>query len=60
MDGSRIFVPLPRKTVDDNDKAKYYWEKSSLNFKVGRIIGEYYIYNSLKGIAQHSKIEIKN
>lgn len=59
MDGGRIFVPLP-EINSNNDQISYYWERNSLEFKVGRIVGEYYIYNSLEGIAERSKIEIKN
>jgi len=60
-DGGRIFVPLPKTEVNrQNSEINYIWDRNSLEFKVGRIIGEYYIYNSLEGVAERSKIEIKN
>lgn len=59
MDGGRIFVPLPEQETENN-KIKYYWKKHSLQFKVGRVIGHYYIYDSLEGVARQSKIEIRD
>lgn len=56
-DGGRIFVPLPERDFE-NDHAKYKWRRDSLPFKVCKIIGEYYIYNNIEGIARVSKINI--
>jgi hypothetical protein len=57
-DGGRITVPLPKSEVVE-EELKYYWCQNSIDFKVGRIIGRFYIYNSLFGIARMSKIEVK-
>ena len=59
VDGGRIFVPLTKFINNGNGIRKYYWEKNSLDFKIGKIIGEFYIYNSIEEIAKRSKIEIK-
>lgn len=58
-DGGRIFVPLPRKEVDEKGTVKYYWESNSLDFQIGKIIGEFYIYKSIEKIAERSTIEIR-
>lgn len=56
-DGARIRVPLPKiKMV--NDKRIWYFDKKSLEYKLGKVIGEFYIYNNIKGIAKRSKIKI--
>jgi hypothetical protein len=56
-DGGRISVPLPVKRVIEGE-AKYFWHQNSIDFWVGMIVGSFYIYNSLFGIASMSKIEI--
>lgn len=58
MDGGRIFVPLPKQKINKNKQVIYYWERDSLEYKIGKIIGEFYIYNSLEGIANKSDISI--
>lgn len=64
-DWGRISVPLPKQDIIqksekfDDIEVKYYWEKDSLEFQVGSIIGEFYIYKNLEWIAKRSKIEIK-
>ena len=56
-DGGRIFVPMPERNFEGK-KVIYTWERNSLLFKVCNIIGQYYIYNTIEGIAQVSKIDI--
>jgi len=56
-DGGRINVPMPEKKVKD-DKRIFYWDKKSLEYKVGKIVGSFYIYENLEGVAEMSKIKI--
>lgn len=58
MDGGRIFIPLPDLQMLDDDSVEYFWNLNSLEVKVGRVVGVYYIYNNLEGVAKRSKIEI--
>lgn len=55
-DGGRIFVPLPNWPEEEG--GEFYWEKDSLEFKLGEIIGEFHSYGGLSGIAEKSKIKI--
>ncbi len=57
LDGGRIFVPLPQ-VESENGQRRFIWRRESLVFKVGRIIGDFYIYDSLEGIAKMSSIKI--
>ena len=57
-DGGRILVPLP-KTESKDDKVIYYWERNSLDFKIGNIIGNFYIHNNIEGVAKMAGIEIR-
>jgi hypothetical protein len=58
VDGGRIFVPMPEiRPVSDED-VEYFWNTSSLGVKVCRIIGKYYIYNDLAGVARRSHIAL--
>lgn len=57
LDGGRIFVPLP-KIITENDSRFFIWNRESLEYKIGKIIGYYYIYDSLEGVAKMSKIKI--
>jgi hypothetical protein len=59
LDGGRIFVPMT-KQIFDNDKVTYQWNINSLEMKVCNIIGEYYIYKDIYGVARISKVEIIN
>lgn len=56
-DGGRINVPMPELKTE-NDKIKYYWNKNSIEYKVARIIGSFYIYDNIEGVAAMSKIDI--
>ena len=58
MDGGRIFVPMAEVRPTGNDKVEYFWNINSLEVKVCRIVGDYYIYNDLEGIAKMSHVAI--
>ena len=57
IDGGRIFVPMPDRKIE-NDKSVFFWNMNSLEIKVANIIGEYYIYEDIHGVARRSKVEI--
>lgn len=59
LDGGRIFVPMTKRDFIDN-KIIFFWDMTSLDAKVCKIIGSYYIYNNLYGVARKSKVEIRN
>jgi len=58
VDGGRIFVPLPEHRLTSGGKSEYFWNTNSLEVKVCHIIGDYYRYGDLEGIASKSGIEI--
>lgn len=58
MDGGRIFVPLPDLKLLDDESVEYFWNLNSLEVKVCRVVGSYYIYNNLEGVAKRSKIKV--
>lgn len=58
-DGGRIFVSWPDIQFK-GDKRIFNWNKNSIGYKVMKIIGEYYIYNNIKGVAARSHINIIN
>lgn len=57
-DGGRIFVPMPEVETKD-DKRVFYWNSDSLPFSLAKILGKYYIYDNIQGVAKISKIEIR-
>ena len=57
LDGGRILVPMPRRVVVDGAHT-FFWERDSIEFKVGKVIGHYYIHDSIEGIAKISDISI--
>jgi len=59
LDGGRIFVPMTERD-SINNKPVFYWDMASLPVKVCKIIGSYYIYKDLYGVARMSKVEIRN
>ncbi|MCK4359327.1 MAG: hypothetical protein KAW92_11410 [Candidatus Cloacimonetes bacterium] len=59
LDGGRISVPLPDRKFE-NQKVNYFWNMNSLEIKVCKIIGRYYIWKNIFGVAKQSKIEILN
>ena len=56
MDGGRIFVPIAGVRQTSSGAAEYFWNLNSLEVKVCRIIGTYYCYESLEGVARNSKV----
>ena len=64
-DWQRIWVPLPQQEVIknkdniDNDERIYFRNKNSLEYKLGKLIGEFYIHKNMEGISQMSWIEIR-
>lgn len=56
-DGGRIFVPMPKIKMKDKERV-FYWDKESLEFDLSKILGKYYIYENIFGVAKISKIEI--
>ncbi len=58
MDGGRIFVPMAELRPVGDDQVEYFWNMNSLEIKVCRIVGDYYIYEDVYGVAKRSGIEI--
>lgn len=58
MDGGRIFVPMAEVRQNSAGETEYFWNLNSLEVDVCRIIGRYYIYENLEGIARMSKITL--
>lgn len=59
-DGGRIFVPMPEHKYSKDKKESFHWYRKSLEYKIGVIIGEFYIYKSIEGIAETSGIIIED
>lgn len=57
-DGGRISVPMPRLRPE-KEEVKYYWLRNSIEYKVAKIIGSFYIYDNIEGVAAMSKIEVE-
>ena len=57
-DGGRIFVSLPDIEYKKEERF-FYWDQNSLGFKVMKIIGDFYIYKNIEGVAKMSKIDIR-
>lgn len=58
MDGGRIFVPMADLRPLENNAVEYFWNLESLEVRLCRVIGEYYIYKNLEGVARVSKITL--
>ena len=56
MDGGRIFVPMAEVRLDATGNPEYFWNLNGLEVCVCRIIGSYYIYETLEGVAKTSKV----
>jgi type II secretory pathway pseudopilin PulG len=54
IDGGRIFIPRP----DIQPDGEFFWDKNKLEFKVCSIIGNYYIYNNIEGVAKRSNVKV--
>ena len=60
VDGGRIFVPIPSIRVNCNGSREFFWDLESLDLKVCEVVGSYYIYGGLEGVAKMSHIFIEN
>jgi hypothetical protein len=58
VDGGRIFVPMPQSRPTSEDEVEYFWNMHSLEVKVCMVIGSYYIYNDIRGVAKRSHIAL--
>jgi hypothetical protein len=58
VDGGRIFVPMPEARPLADGTANYFWNLGSLEVRVCRVVGEYYRYNDLEGVARRSSVSI--
>jgi hypothetical protein len=64
-DGGRYFIPLPQKKCLKEDTSKiecleweYFWDEKSIDFKLGKIIGDFYRCDSLEEVANFCNIKI--
>lgn len=57
-DGGRIFVPMPGVRPLPDETTDYFWNLGSLEVLVCRVVGEYYRYNNLEGVAQRSNVSL--
>lgn len=55
-DGGKIFVPLP--VIADEKISEFYWNRNTLEFKLSKIIGVFYKYDGIEGVAKKSGIQI--
>ncbi len=58
MDGGRIFVPMASVRPKEDGSVEYFWNLNSLEVKVCRIVGTYYRYENLEGVAKRSNVSI--
>lgn len=58
MDGGRIFVPMASVRPKEDGSVEYFWNLNSLEVKVCRIVGTYYRYENLEGLAESSNVTI--
>jgi len=57
-DGGRIFVPMPTATAVAKGQLSFSYERNSLEYKVGQIVGQFYIYETLEGVARTAGITV--
>lgn len=58
VDGGRIFVPMPEKRQVSGNEVEYFWNMNSLEVKVCKVVGSYYSYQDLQGVAKRSRIAL--
>lgn len=61
VDGGRIFVPIPEarhKGISETER-EFYWSLSSLRVQISKVIGSYYIYENLEGVAKQAEVLIE-
>lgn len=56
IDDGRLFVPKPERKPSNNE---YFLKRDSIEFKISKIIGRYYIYDNLEIFAQKHNICLK-
>ena len=56
-DGGRIFVPMPRVTASDG-QLSFTYDRESVEYRVGRIIGHFGIYETIEGAARRAGITV--
>lgn len=60
MDGGRIFVPMAEVQPIGGSGVEYFWRTKGLAVKVCRVIGAFYIYKDLEGVARMSKVALRD
>ncbi|MCB9815839.1 hypothetical protein H6786_00450 [Candidatus Nomurabacteria bacterium] len=64
-DGARYFMPLPKKRCaepgDDFrcNRFEYIWNRNSIEYKIGTVIGDFYRYENLEEVARFCGIVIE-
>ncbi len=63
LDGMRYLVPIPKSRLRDgvedvSNAVEYYYESNSLEFLIGKVIGQFYISSSLEEFARRQGIKI--
>lgn len=56
-DGGRIFVPLPERLIE-NGVRSFQYKEDSLEYKLAKVIGEFYIYETIERVCEMSRIKI--
>lgn len=56
-DGGRITVPIPRITKV-GDQRGFAYDRDSLPYKVGQVVGQFYIYETLDAVARRAGIDV--
>ncbi len=57
-DGGRIFVPMPKSEVTDHTLS-YYWNKDSMEYKIGRIVGKFDGYQSYEQLGNFVGVQTR-
>lgn len=57
-DEGRIFVPIPESDIAESDRS-FYWIEDSIEVQVCSIVGKYYVYRNLEGVARRSRVEFR-
>lgn len=57
VDEGRIFVPMPELEVINGDR-RFFWKLDSLEVMVCGVVGKYYVYKNLVGVAIRSGVEL--
>jgi len=56
-DGGRIFIPLPEVSIEN--KVRFFqYKENSLEYKLAKIIGKFYIYKTIEEVSKKSGIKI--